>query len=51
MVSTAGSTGDVIEAGILIKFDEIHPEKTRRHITLPNFEELRNRLRHLLKKH
>ena len=43
--------GDVIEAGILIKFDEIHPEKTRRHITLPNFEELRNRLRHLLKKH
>ena len=43
--------GDVIEAGILIKFDEMHPDKTRRHLSLPNFEEIRNRLRHLLKKH
>ena len=43
--------GDVIEAGILIKFDEMHPDKTRRHLSLPNFEELKQRLRHLLKKH
>ena len=42
--------GDVIEAGILIKFDEMHPEKTRRHTTFPNFEEIRKRLRHLRKK-
>ena len=42
--------GDVIEAGILIKFDELHPEKTHRHVTLPNMEEIRNRLRHLWKK-
>ena len=41
--------GDVIEAGILIKFDELHPEKTRRHLALPNFEELRKRLKHLRK--
>ena len=43
--------GDVIEAGILIKFDEIHPEKTRRHLVFPQFEEIKKRLRHLLKKH
>jgi len=43
--------GDVIEAGILIKFDELHPDKTRRHVTLPNLGELRKRLRHLWKKH
>ena len=42
--------GDVIEAGILIKFDEMHPEKTRRHLSLPNFEEIRHRLRHLRKR-
>ena len=42
--------GDVIEAGILIKFDELHPEKTRRHLTLPNFEEIKQRLRHLRKR-
>ena len=41
--------GDVIEAGILIKFDELHPEKTRRHLALPNFEELRKRLPHIRK--
>ena len=27
--------GNVIEAGILIKFDELHPEKTRRHLSFP----------------
>ncbi|MBQ1636758.1 MAG: GNAT family N-acetyltransferase [Bacteroidales bacterium] len=27
--------GNVIEAGILIKFDELHPEKTRRHLSCP----------------
>ena len=42
--------GDVIEAGILIKFDEMHPEKTRRHLTFPNLEELKQRLRHLRKR-
>lgn len=42
--------GDVIEAGILIKFNEMHPEKTRRHLSLPNFEEIRHRLRHLRKR-
>ena len=43
--------GDVIEAGILIKFDEMHPEKTRRHLSIPNFEELRSRLMHLIRTH
>lgn len=43
--------GDVIEAGILIKFDEMHPEKTRRHTSFPNLEEIRKRLRKLRKKH
>ena len=42
--------GDVIEAGILIKFDEMHPEKSRRHLNFPNFEEIKKRLRHLRKK-
>ncbi len=42
--------GDVIEAGILIKFDEMHPEKTRRHLSFPNFEDIKKRLRHLLKR-
>ena len=42
--------GDVIEAGILIKFDELRPEKTRRHLSHPNLEDLRKRLRHLLKR-
>ena len=42
--------GDVIEAGILIKFDEMHPEKTRRHLSFPNLEELKQRLRHLRKR-
>ena len=42
--------GDVIEAGILIKFDEMHPEKTRRHMTFPNLKGLRRRLSHLRKK-
>lgn len=37
--------GDVIEAGILIKFDELHPEKARRHLNFPNIKELRQRLR------
>jgi hypothetical protein len=36
--------GDVIEAGILIKFDELHPEKARRHLNFPNIAELRQRL-------
>ncbi len=27
--------GDVIEAGILIKFDELHPDKVSRHLNLP----------------
>ncbi len=27
--------GNVIEAGILIRFDELHPEKTRRHLSFP----------------
>ena len=27
--------GNVIEAGILIKFDELHPEKTCRHLSFP----------------
>ena len=42
--------GDVIEAGILIKFDEMHPEKTRRHLIFPNLKGLRRRLSHLRKK-
>lgn len=42
--------GDVIETGILIKFDELHAEKTRRHLNLPNFQEIRYRLLHLRKK-
>lgn len=36
--------GDVIEAGILIKFDEIYPEKRDRHISLPDEEGLKRRL-------
>ena len=28
--------GDVIEAGILIKFDELHPDKVRRHLNIPH---------------
>ena len=43
--------GDVIEAGILIKFDEMHPEKTRRHMTFPNLTEIRKRLRNLRRRH
>ena len=42
--------GDVIETGLLIKFDEMHEEKTRRHLNLPNFSAIRQRLRHLLKR-
>ena len=42
--------GDVIEAGILIKFDEMHPEKTRRHLSFTDFEGIRERLRHLLRR-
>ena len=42
--------GDVIEAGILIKFDELHPEKSHRHLVFPNFKDIRRRLRHLWKK-
>ena len=42
--------GDVIEAGILIKFDELHPDKVRRHLNFPNFEKIRKRLRHLHQK-
>ena len=30
--------GDVIEAGILIKFDEMHPDKVRRHLNFPSFD-------------
>ena len=30
--------GDVIEAGILIKFDEMHPDKVRRHLNFPAFD-------------
>lgn len=43
--------GDVIEAGILIKFDELHPEKTRRHLNFPNFDDIRQRMRRLRRKH
>jgi len=42
--------GDVIEAGILIKFDELHPDKVNRHLAFPNFKEIRKRLKHLRKK-
>ena len=42
--------GDVIEAGILIKFDELHPDKSRRHLAFPDLEGLRKRFRHLRKK-
>ena len=42
--------GNVIEAGILIKFDELHPEKTRRHLSFPNLEEIKHRLLHLRKR-
>ena len=36
--------GDVIEAGILIKFDEMHPEKANRHMRMPeiHLKRLRN---------
>ncbi len=35
--------GDVIEAGILIKFDEMHPEKARRHLNFPALDRYRKR--------
>lgn len=40
--------GDVIEAGILIKFDEMHPDKVRRHLNFPALN--RYRMRHLRNK-
>lgn len=40
--------GDVIEAGILIKFDEMHPDKVRRHLNFPALS--RYRMRHLRNK-
>jgi hypothetical protein len=40
--------GDVIEAGILIKFDEMHPDKVRRHLNFPAFD--RRKLRFLRSK-
>jgi len=40
--------GDVIEAGILIKFDEMHPDKVRRHLNFPSFD--RHKLRFLRNK-
>ena len=43
--------GDVIETGILIKFDEMSAEKTRRHLNLPNFKDIRHKLLHLRKRH
>ena len=42
--------GDVIEAGILIKFDEMHPEKVKRHLHFPDMAALKKRLTHLRKK-
>ena len=42
--------GDVIEAGILIKFDELHPHKSKRHLNLPNLQAIRKRLQHLHRK-
>lgn len=42
--------GDVIEAGILIKFDELHPDKSRRHMNFPNLDEIKTRFRHLRKR-
>jgi len=35
--------GDVIEAGILIKFDEMHPDKVRRHLNFPALSRYRMR--------
>lgn len=35
--------GDVIEAGILIKFDEMHPDKARRHLNFPALDRYRKR--------
>ena len=35
--------GDVIEAGILIKFDEMHPDKARRHLNCPALDRYRMR--------
>ena len=35
--------GDVIEAGILIKFDEMHPDKVRRHLNFPALDRYRMR--------
>lgn len=35
--------GDVIEAGILIKFDEMHPDKARRHLNFPALDRYRMR--------
>lgn len=43
--------GDVIEAGILIKFDELHPEKTRRYLNFPNLDDIRKRMQRLRRKH
>lgn len=42
--------GDVIEAGILIKFDELHEDKVKRHLHLPDIAAIRSRLRKLYKK-
>lgn len=42
--------GDVIEAGILIKFDELRPDKATRHVTHPHLKDLRIRLRYLRKR-
>lgn len=42
--------GDVIEAGILIKFTEMSPEKARRHLSSLNVEGLKRRLHHLRKR-
>ena len=41
--------GNVIEAGILIKFDELHPEKIKRHVTFPDMKTLRRRFARFLK--
>ena len=42
--------GNVIETGILIKFNEMSPEKVRRHLSLLNLDEIRGRFRHLRKR-
>lgn len=42
--------GNVIEAGILIKFNEMSPEKARRHLNSLNVEGLKRRLQHLRKR-